>query len=462
MPKTRSPTRSTRTKRIAIFGGNIGNKNLGDEATIAAVIHNIRRRDPNIDLRAFVVYCGDTSERHGILAFPQRRGYDPFPPDANRQQEHQAGTDGRRAGLLNGARAGLRRLPWVFGPLRAVKKYIDFVPGLLLEPAFIVQSVTRLAGADLLLFAGSGQLFDGTPEGPWQFPYSCFKWVLLARFVRAKVAFISVGAGPISSRLSKMFFRTSLSMGVFRSFRDDTSKRLIEDLGVRGENHLFPDLVFSLPVATLPPAGGKNRRRTVGLNVLPYFDIRFSNEHNAAVYTNYVRSIAEFAVWLFQSDYDVILFPTQLRMDPSAIQDVKQIMEREGGGPYMHRVRECNIQTVEDLVEQISAIDVVVATRFHGVLISYLLNKSVLGICHQQKTKDLMQDMGQANFMIDIYDCDSNSLIRLFSELESSAEAVKPEIERRVRERRQALEEQYDLVVGLLGPSTGAAPFADK
>ena len=96
----------------------------------------------------------------------------------------------------------------------------------------------------------------------------------------------------------------------------------------------------------------------------------------------------------------------------------------------MHRVTDRPIQTIEDLVEEISSTDVVVAARFHGVLISYLLNKPVLGISYHTKTEELMTGMGQAAYVLDISRCDLDSLIRLFTSLESSAADVKQEIER--------------------------------
>ena len=54
----------------------------------------------------------------------------------------------------------------------------------------------------------------------------------MARARGAKIAFVSVGAGPISSSLSKLLFRWSLSLASYRSFRDEGSRKLIESLGV--------------------------------------------------------------------------------------------------------------------------------------------------------------------------------------------------------------------------------------
>ena len=59
--------------RVGILG-HVGNENLGDEAIIAAVIQNIRRRVPDAEINGFTLNPADTLERHGIVSFPIRRG----------------------------------------------------------------------------------------------------------------------------------------------------------------------------------------------------------------------------------------------------------------------------------------------------------------------------------------------------------------------------------------------------
>ena len=56
-------------KKIAILG-HVGTKNLGDEAIIAAVIHQIGKRYPTAQIIGFTGDPDDTRARHGIPAFP--------------------------------------------------------------------------------------------------------------------------------------------------------------------------------------------------------------------------------------------------------------------------------------------------------------------------------------------------------------------------------------------------------
>src|SRR5947207_13165598 len=59
-------------KKVAILG-HIGKGNLGDEASMAALIQNIRRRHPAAAIWGFTLNPADTQARHQIPAFPIRR-----------------------------------------------------------------------------------------------------------------------------------------------------------------------------------------------------------------------------------------------------------------------------------------------------------------------------------------------------------------------------------------------------
>lgn len=65
--------------RIGIFG-HYGNRNLGDESIIEAVIANLRERLPEAELVCLSIDPADSRERHQLEAFPIR--YRPDYPEA--------------------------------------------------------------------------------------------------------------------------------------------------------------------------------------------------------------------------------------------------------------------------------------------------------------------------------------------------------------------------------------------
>jgi polysaccharide pyruvyl transferase WcaK-like protein len=98
--------------------------------------------------------------------------------------------------------------------------------------------------------------------------------------------------------------------------------------------------------------------------------------------------------------------------------------------------------------------DIVVAARYHGVLISHLLHKPVLAVSYHQKTTDLMARMGQSECTLEIDACTLDALKFRFLFLESQTKVIEAELERRVPLCRTILDAQYDRVFGLLEHTT--------
>jgi polysaccharide pyruvyl transferase WcaK-like protein len=177
------------------------------------------------------------------------------------------------------------------------------------ELRFLIQCYRNLRHIDLLIIAGSQQLIDYV-GGPWAFPYTLFKWSLIAKVVDTRVAFVSVGAGPIHSPLGRFFIRTSLMQAQYRSFRDESSRELVRDLGVGGANRVFPDLVFSLEARSPSSAGAiVKSSRIVGINPVPFLDGQYWLGANPTRYEDYIRKLASFAVWITRKEYRLLFSP---------------------------------------------------------------------------------------------------------------------------------------------------------
>jgi polysaccharide pyruvyl transferase WcaK-like protein len=314
----------------------------------------------------------------------------------------------------------------------------------------LLQCYRHLKGVDLLIIAGSQQLIDYV-GGPWAFPYTLFKWVLIAKITKTKVVFMSVGAGPIQSSLSKFFIRNSLSLASYRSYRDEVSRKCIEQSGALGHSAVFPDLAYSLFVKErVPQAASSVSLPIVGINPVPFSDPQYWLGSSDRAYEIYIRKLADFAVWLVQREYGVLFFPTQLRADPQVIEDIRIVMNNSNTLDLEQKIIDYPIHSFDDLTSAISMTDMVIATRFHGVVIPYMLNKPVLGIAYHKKTTDLMGQMGQAEYALDILHFDLTSMQERFISLESRKTTIKREIAQRISAHRRALEVQYDQVFRIL------------
>jgi polysaccharide pyruvyl transferase WcaK-like protein len=347
--------------------------------------------------------------------------------------------------LCESVKATLKALPVIYPVLKAIRAAATSVLDFLDEAKFLVTSFTRLKGTDLLIVPGSGVLSDHF-GGPLNFPYTLLKWSLLAKVSQTRLAFLSVGAGPLNSPLSRRLVKYSLSVARYRSYRDITSKRLLDNLGVPTTAPVLPDLAASLRIDSTP-SRPNNHRPIVGINAFPYFDPRYWPVSDTAKYQRYITTLTSFTSWLIHNNYKVFFFPTQIRADTLVIQDVKNLLTESGDLDLRNSLLEFPIHDVADLTARLAAIDLVVATRFHAILLSFLVNKPVLALSNHHKMADLMADMGQSQYLLDINTFFCESLIERFTTLKSNSETVKRQVAYRISEYRRALDRQYDILL---------------
>ena len=234
-------------------------------------------------------------------------------------------------------------------------------------------------------------------------------------------------------------------MAEFRSYRDDASMNYLKGIGfpTRGDR-VYPDLVFGFPEAMLPKGGVKKSRRTiVGLGVMAYFG-RYSVA-NPSSYQEYLKNLVAFAGWLLAHNYDIRLILGDVD-DRTASDNFKALL-KESLGPYDEkRVIDDPALSVEQVLPQIAETDLVVATRFHNVVLALALNKPVISISFHHKCAALMTQMGLAEYCHDINHMNVERLIAQFQSVEKNAEKLKPVIRQKVEQSRKALRDQFNII----------------
>jgi polysaccharide pyruvyl transferase WcaK-like protein len=112
------------------------------------------------------------------------------------------------------------------------------------------------------------------------------------------------------------------------------------------------------------------------------------------------------------------------------------------------RIIEEPISSVEDLLSAIAATDIVVATRFHNVLLALLSsNKPAIAISFHHRCESRMASMGMSEYCLDTNTLDSDTLIQKFC-LRLNAENVKSRMAEKAMEFRNQLDEQYKCALG--------------
>lgn len=438
-------------RKIGIFG-HYGNKNLGDEAIIQSVIQNIRQRLPDAAFVCFSINPEDTSARYGVDSYPIRKTPSAvFGKTAEDRGGAQPGAsvpgNAVPPGLVSNIKSRAGNVPLLFFAGKVMRRLGSQLKKLSGETAFLYASYQRLKDIDVLMITGSNQFLDNF-GGPWGFPYTLLKWSILAKLSGAKVYYVSVGAGPIARSLSKTFIRWALCFADYVSLRDVSSERLIHEIGCKLKSHVYPDLAHSLrtdhiSASALPVGVQKGDLPVVGINPMPLYDPRYWCDTDEGKYSAYLRKMADFTAKLIANGYPVFFFATQEK-DNNVIVDILQALakERQVDMPFDKFV--LTSVTVDELMANIAAADITVATRFHGTVLSLLAAKPMLGICYYRKARELLYEMGQQNYAVELDTFTVDDLWSRFENLVNNRVNEQERIKTKNLEYTHSLKLQYD------------------
>lgn len=418
---------------------NGGGRNLGNNATFDAIIHQIRIRCPNAEIIGFIENPQESEKNHGILSYAIRRYSKP-------SVAADVSTNSRMSFKAR-AKETLREYPLIYKLISSAYAITIRTPKSMLERfTFLIESFRILKDFDILIIPGRGELCDNW-GGPWLFPYTHFKWILLAKLRNVKVFFLNVGAGPVDYRLGKLFIKYSLMMANYCSLRDRKSKSLIEHIGFKGRIDVYPDLAYGLEVDEEGRTPISERiRKVVGINPMP-FGARVWPQKDLPLYQAYIQKLASFGYWLVKNDYVIALFGSDIGHDSLAIEDLRKAMKEFGGIDFERGQMIVHpITSVKELLDQMSLMDFVVTSRLHPVIFSHLLNKPVLAVAHHDKVSSLMKDMGFSEYCLNIKDFNVQDLSSKFQNLVQSEDNVKSQLNKILSCYQKELKTQLDVL----------------
>jgi polysaccharide pyruvyl transferase WcaK-like protein len=401
-----------------------GGGNLGDQASVDAVICNIRRRWPGSVIGLLSMNPGETEGIHGVPSYPLRTytwevGYASASRNANSARKCHL------MGWLRTTRIPVIRLP------RAICR----------EVAFLIRALRTVGHFDLLIISGGGQLTG--KSGPWGFPYSIMTWVFLAKSIGRQCILLNVGAGPLTDPLTKFFVTRTLYAADYVSFRDKPSQVLARNVGFAGESQVFPDNVYGLEVCTHGVGGlHEPAEPLVGISPLAYPNrYVFSTAEQRAMYDDVIAKFAALALLLARRSYSIALFGTDIGEDPAVIEDLRTVLRDRHKivtPPYEP------VKMVDELLRKMSTMEYVVTCRFHGIVFAHLLNKPVLAISPHPKVADHMSALGLSKYCVDIRTFDPNLLADTFEALVRERDNIKDSMAASLVKYKSLLKGQLD------------------
>jgi polysaccharide pyruvyl transferase WcaK-like protein len=358
---------------------------------------------------------------------------------------HRGAAD-RVARALNVATTSLGIPPPENGLLRTLDRLLLTLPRRI---ASLIHAVRRARKLDALIVPGTGILddFGGSPFG---MPLALLAWCLTVRLCGARIAFVSIGAGPIHNPISRWLMKSAVALADYRSYRDTVSKAFMESIGFDArDDGVYPDIAFKLPLPAGPRRQQPDGRLVVGIGVMTYFGWRNDATRGAATYQTYLDKLTSFVLWLLDHDYAVRVLMGDTN-DQRAVDDLlANVALARPGLPHARLVFE-QMSSLHDLMRQIADTDVVVATRYHNVVCALKLGKPTVSIGYADKNDVLMAEMGLGRFCQHIERLNLAWLIEQFSQLISDRWQYELDIGKANLACRERLDHQDALVAARL------------
>lgn len=417
-----------------------GTGNLGDDATVTTVLQQINSRWPAASVVGLSLDPEDSERRHGIPCFPIRQSVFPFEQEWS-ATSHPA-SSGRYAQRL---KSGLKKTGPLFRCVKAIRNTLIVRPAKFIkETLFLGQSLLLACELDMIVICGGGQLLDW--GGPWAFPYTLFKWVLLAKLAHAKCIFLNNGAGPLDAPLSRWFVRRALAMADYVSLRDRVSAEFIRKIGFRRKIAVVADSAWSLRLpdglATRQPE--PKQELVIGIAPMAYGDSSRHWVDDRSGYWRLIEELAEFSGRMLDRGHRIALFSSDIWFDSQAIADLDAAIHRKYPAVAPDRVVRERVTGIGDLLASLKSLDCYVTCRFHGVVFASLLNVPALALSPHPKVTTLMEDMDLADYCVDISRFSADDLVDRFDRLQADLKRVKSRISRHVTRSQSQLASQFD------------------
>lgn len=374
-------------RRIAIFGG-YGSGNFGNDASFEALYEYLRAEWPEAELSAIASDPSVVTERYGARAIAILK---------------------RPKGIWRKIDTLLLRQPstwsnWI-ACLRALKDY------------------------DVILSGGTG-VFDDFRDTPLGWPSKLLRWCLAARIAGVKWVFVSVGAGPIVSPISRVMMRQAGGLAARRLYRDQDSYDFMRKLGVDGpQDAVIPDLAFLLPPAASAerPAGAPV---TVGVGIMTYRGWHASKAAYEAYIDLHVRLIA----WLFEQGYEVRPVIGQAPTDLTAARDVEARLGRPLVTPKLEAMN-----SIHDAMAAIGETDIVIASRYHVQIAALKMGRPLISLGYGPKNDALMADVGLAEFCHDVENVAFEKLTQQISAMIAGRDGYAAQVRQKVAAMKEEL-----------------------
>lgn len=305
------------------------------------------------------------------------------------------------------------------------------------------KSVKAIIGAvrkcDLLISGGGSLLQDVTSKKSILY-YLMIMWA--AFFFRKKVFIYSQGIGPILSKINRRLTAATLRRVHGIVVRDDASKELLIEIGVRGDRII----VTADPVLRI-----KKAELSIGREILekegftPVSDgmtVGFAIREKKTD-SNFVDEIC-ISIRRLIEEYQaqIVLIPFHYSEDMAVIEEIKSRL-----GDDVSCIRHKYL--TNEMLSIIGNMDILVGVRLHALIHAAIMDVPMIAVSYDPKINSFMHSIDM-KALCSVYDFKNDFFIEEFDKTVARADSIRVKVRNRIDVLIQKLDTNEELIRALM------------
>ncbi|MFC7062980.1 polysaccharide pyruvyl transferase CsaB [Halobacillus seohaensis] len=208
----------------------------------------------------------------------------------------------------------------------------------------------------------------------------------IAKFLRRPVFVYSQGMGPITGRIAKKLTKVTLNKVDYLTVRDEESKQLLTEIGVKKEITVVPDSVMGLDYSPTTSSYTQNNNSIIMVSVRDWPSQQPYKEKIAHALDRLVRP----------GGYQIVFIPMHGENDAQCSEDIRSLME-ESAEVLPHHL------SIQEKIDTIANSKLLIGMRLHSLIFSAISTTPFIAISYDPKI-DAFANLLDQNVLVHVND----------------------------------------------------------
>jgi polysaccharide pyruvyl transferase WcaK-like protein len=166
------------------------------------------------------------------------------------------------------------------------------------------------------------------------------------------------------------------------------------------------------------------------------------------IYQDYIAKITQFVQELLARGYRINLLTGEIGTDDRAVRDVLKELRAAAPEVSAANVTAPTIDSVQAVFVAIAQTDIVVASRYHNIVVALVQSKPAIAVGYARKFNAVMEPMGLAEYCQEIESLDVARLLKQFDALIANYNEALAKLKAAQAACRREVTELYDALFG--------------